>query len=74
VTWRGAFTGALLLIALEAVVRTSESANRVGGFLETGGDLVRRVMSPAVPLIPDTRVMGDLQFQSLDGNGPLPGG
>ncbi|MEN8672578.1 hypothetical protein [Nocardioides sp.] len=54
-SWRGVFTGALALIALEAVVRTDESAERVGGMLTGIADLVRRAMSPAVAAIPDRR-------------------
>lgn len=73
-SWRGVFTGALMLIALEAVVRTNQSADRVGGLLEDLGGLVRRAMSPAVPAIP-LIVEPEKRFYDLDSNGPLlPGG
>lgn len=52
-SWRGIFTGALALIALEAILRTDESAERLGGLLEAVGDLWRKASSPAVALIPD---------------------
>lgn len=52
-TWRGVFTGALALIALEAIVRTNQSADRFGGLLVSAANLVDRVLSPAVPAIPD---------------------
>lgn len=52
-SWRGIFTGALALIALETIVRTDASAQRFGGLLSTVGSLARSAMSPAVPAIPD---------------------
>lgn len=52
-SWRGVFTGALALIALEAILRTNQSADRFGGLLVSAANLVDRVMSPAVPAIPD---------------------
>lgn len=52
-TWRGVFTGALALIALEAVLRTNESADRFGGLIVSAANLVDKAMSPAVPAIPD---------------------
>lgn len=55
-TWRGVFAGSLALIALEAVLRTNQSASRVGSFLTISADLVRRAMSPAVPAIPEVGV------------------
>lgn len=54
-SWRGIFAGSLALIALQAVVATDQSANRVGGMLTGIADLVRRAMSPAVAAIPDRR-------------------
>lgn len=54
-TWRGVFTGALALIALQAVVSSNQSAERFGGLLTDIGDIVRAVVSPAVPAIPDLR-------------------
>jgi hypothetical protein len=53
VSWRGIFTGALALIALEAIVRSDASATRFGSLLTGVGALTRAVMSPAVPAIPD---------------------
>lgn len=52
---RGFVSGALLLIALEAVVRTDASAGRLGSLLAGVGSLVRSAMSPNVPAIPDLR-------------------
>jgi uncharacterized membrane protein YgcG len=52
-TWRGVFSGALALIALEAVVHSPKSAGRVGDLLTGVADLVTKAMSPAVALIPD---------------------
>ncbi|KAB2809298.1 hypothetical protein F9L07_19860 [Pimelobacter simplex] len=52
-SWRGLFSGALALIALEALVRTDASAGRLGGLLDGVGSLIRSAMSPAVPAIPD---------------------
>ena len=52
-SWRGVFSGALALIALEAVVRTNTSAARVGGLLTGIGNLTRSALSPHVPAIPD---------------------
>lgn len=52
-SWRGIFSGALALIALEAIVRTDASAQRFGGLLSTIGSLTRSAMSPLVPAIPD---------------------
>lgn len=65
-TFRGFFAAVLALVALEAVVRTNESADRVGTLLETAGDLARRVMSPAVAAIPDRRTTGSGGLQGLD--------
>lgn len=55
VSLRGIFAGALLLIALEAVVRTNKSADRFGQLLETIAGGTERVLSPAIPAIPDLR-------------------
>ncbi len=52
-TWRGVFSGALALIALEAVLRSDQSAERFGGLFEWAGELVRSAMSPEVPAIPN---------------------
>ena len=54
-TWRGAFSGALLLIALEAVLRSNQSADRFGGLITGLAEIAERVISPAVPAIPDLR-------------------
>lgn len=53
-SWRGVFSGALALIALQAALRTDESAQRVGGLLTKVGDLVSSALSPAVPAIRNT--------------------
>lgn len=52
---RGIVSGALLLIALEAVVRSDASAGRLGQLLNGVGGIVRKAMSPTVPAIPDLR-------------------
>ncbi len=54
-TWRGVFTGALALIALEAVLRTNQSADRFGGLLNDVGEIVEAIVSPMVAAIPDRR-------------------
>lgn len=54
-SWRGIFSGALVLIALEAVVRTDRSADRFGSMFTAVAAVVDRVMSPEVPAIPDLR-------------------
>jgi hypothetical protein len=59
VTWRGVFSGALALIALEAVVRTDASAGRLGELLTSVGNLARSAMSPSVPAIPDLAGVGN---------------
>lgn len=58
VTWRGVFAGALALIALEAVLRTDASADRAGGLLVSVAGVVERILSPAVPAIPDLAGIG----------------
>lgn len=58
-SWRGFFTGALALIALEAVVRTDESAGRFGQLIEALGDLARKFLSPTVEAIPNLSGGGD---------------
>ena len=52
-TWRGIFSGALSLIVLEAVLRTNQSADRVGGLLVSVAGITERILSPAVPGLPD---------------------
>ena len=52
-SWRGVLTGALALIAHEALVRTPASADRFGGIFTGIASLVERIMSPAVAAIPD---------------------
>lgn len=53
--WRGLLSGVLGLVALQVVVSTSGSANRVGSGLTDVASLLRRALSPAVPLVPDLR-------------------
>ncbi|MDR6212178.1 hypothetical protein QE364_003909 [Nocardioides zeae] len=58
---RGVLVGVLALVALEAAVRTSESAKRVGGLVTKVASLTNSALSPTVALIPDTRTsVGDL--------------
>jgi hypothetical protein len=57
-TWRGVFSGALALIALEALLRSDQSVERFGGLLEGAGELVRKALSPEVPAIPNLRARG----------------
>ncbi len=52
-SWRGLFTGALTLVALQAVVSSNAAAGRVGDMLEHVADLARRLLDPSVPAIPD---------------------
>lgn len=52
-SWRGVFSGALALIALQAVVSNTSSASRVGELLSSVGDLVRAALSPNIPAIPN---------------------
>lgn len=54
-SWRGVFTGALALIALQAALQSNESAGRVGGLLTTVARLVESALSPGVAAVPDTR-------------------
>lgn len=54
-SWRGVFTGALALIALEAVVRSNQSADRFGQLFQITAGGIARLLSPAVPAIPDLR-------------------
>ncbi len=54
-SWRGLFTGALALIALQAVLSTNQAAGRVGDMLDHLADLTRRAIDPSVPAIPDLR-------------------
>jgi len=75
VTWRGVFSGALALIALEAAIRTPESAGRVGELLRSVAGLVQSAMSPAVPLVPDLAGAGYGTYSSNPGGGSSdPGG
>lgn len=52
-SWRGILSGALALIALEAVLNTTNSANRVGSGIQWLADLVSAAIDPSVPAIPD---------------------
>ena len=53
--FRGAITGALSLIALQAVVSSDASATRTGQLFTDVSSLITRAFDPAVPLIPDLR-------------------
>jgi hypothetical protein len=68
VTGRGVVSGALALIALQVVTSSDQAAGRVGGMLGAVGKLVRHVIDPAVPAIPDLRVPGGYD---PDGDGPM---
>lgn len=78
---RGLFAGALALIALEVAVSTPAAAGRVGGLLGGAAALVRHLLDPTVPLIPDHSGDGPTGEPSsyvsptaagLDPNGPTP--
>lgn len=73
-TLRGLFAGALALIALEAVVRSEESASRFGGLFTGLADLVSSAMSPSVPLVPDLAGVGTAPYGSGGGSQPRGGG
>lgn len=68
-TGRGVISGALALIALQAIVGSDEAAGRVGGMLAGVARLVRRGLDPAVPAIPDLRA-GSGNYDP-DGDGPM---
>lgn len=63
--WRGIFSGVLVLAALQAVLSTTESANRAGGLLVTFGNGVRHFLSPFEPAIPDLRDQSTPPLPSL---------
>ena len=77
-SWRGVFTGALALIALEVLLRSEESVGRFGQMLEGVGDLARRFLSPTVPAIPNVRKLRDDESGAgggtNDGDGGFSGG
>lgn len=52
---RGAFSGVLLLAALQAVVSSSGSADRFGGLVKGIDSITRHALSPFEPAIPDLR-------------------
>lgn len=52
-SWRGIFAGSLALIALQAVLGTANSANRIGSGLTWLADLVHAALDPSTPSIPD---------------------
>lgn len=56
--WRGVLSGVLGLIALQVVVSTSGASGRVSSGMGDVASLLRRALSPAVPLIPDLRSAG----------------
>ena len=49
------FTGALALVALQAVLSSDRSAGRVGDMFSHVADLARRALDPSVAAIPDLR-------------------
>ena len=52
-SWRGIFTGALTLIALQTLVSSDQAAGRFGSMLSSIAGLARRAIDPSVPAIPD---------------------
>lgn len=50
---RGVLAGSLVLIALQAVTASDRAAGRVGSMLSGVAGLVRLVLDPSVPAIPD---------------------
>lgn len=57
-TWRGVFSGALALIALQAVVSRADSAERVSSGLGWIATLVTAAIDPSKPAIPDLAGIG----------------
>lgn len=55
---RGIFAGVLGLALLQAVVSSTTSAGRVGGFMQGIASGVEHALDPNVPLIPDFRTRG----------------
>lgn len=55
---RSILAGALALVALEAVVSTPAAAGRFGSMLTGTGKLVRHLLDPSVPAIPDVTGAG----------------
>lgn len=54
-SWRGIFTGALVLIGLEVVTSSGQAAERFGGLFTGAATLVSHLLDPTVPAIPDLR-------------------
>lgn len=54
-TWRGVFSGVLLLAGLQAVVSSSGAADRFGGLVQGLNSITRHALSPFEPAIPDLR-------------------
>ena len=52
-SWRGIFAGSLALIALQALLSSQQSANRVGSGLSWVAELVTAALDPSTPAIPD---------------------
>lgn len=52
---RGILTGVLSLVVLETLLSSDAAASRVGSAGNVIASLIRRAISPAVPLIPDLR-------------------
>ncbi|MFT3871034.1 MAG: hypothetical protein QM714_12535 [Nocardioides sp.] len=69
-SWRGVFAGVLVLVALEAVLRTNASANRFGAMLSSVAGGIEWLMDPSVPAIPDLAGRGTPDLLSgLGGTG-----
>lgn len=52
-SWRGIFTGTLLLAGLEAVVSSNQSGERFGNLITAAGSILSHFLDPTVPAIPD---------------------
>ncbi len=50
---RSIFAGILALAALEAVVSSGAAADRFGGLVKGAAAVIRYVLDPTVPAIPD---------------------
>ena len=56
--WQTIAGGVLGLALLEVAVSSQAAAGRVGGLLDAVASIIARVLSPAVPAIPDLRKKG----------------
>lgn len=70
-SWRGVFTGALMLIGLEVVISSGQAADRFGGIFTAIATVVEHLLDPTVPAIPDLRTAGSSSSGSSPSQGPL---